>query len=389
MEGGTDERSVVIRGGAVVTPGGVRRPCDVRIEADRIAAIGPALPGDEVIDAQGHLIAPGFLDLQIHGAGGAMFEDGDVEGNERILAVLARSGTTGLLATVATLPPDRLISAVEAIAACAGRRTGARVVGIHMEGPHLNPRWGGAQNPSWMRPPSIEEFDDLQRRSGGLIRLVTVAPETPGCLSFITALRERSVRVAIGHSAATEEEMESAVAAGATHVTHLFNAMPPLHHRRAGVLGTALTDDRLSVELICDGHHVGRRAIEIALRCKGADRVVLVSDGVGALGLREGEIDLFGSRCAIRAGAVRREADGVLAGSCLTLARAVQNLREWLPSWPLHDLLPLASRAPARAAGLLADGIIEPGRRADLVVLDRSLEVVATVCGGQTVFRAI
>ncbi len=392
METRTGERPIVIRGGAVVTPGGIRSPCDVRVEAGRIAAIESDLPGDdaEVIEAEGSLIAPGFFDLHVHGAGGAMFEDGNVEGNERILATLARFGTTRLLATVATLPADRLISVVEAIAACASGVAGARLAGIHMEGPYLNPRWCGAQNPSWMRPPSIEEFDLLQRRSGGLIRLVTVAPELPDCLPFIAALRERSVRVGIGHSAATEDEVEAAVAAGATHVTHLFNAMPSLHHRQAGLLGTALTDDRLSVELICDGHHVGRRAVEIAMRCKPADRVVLVSDGVAALGLPEGEIDLFGSRCIIRAGAVRRGTDGPLAGSCLTLGGAVRNLREWLPPWPLHELLHLASRSPARVAGDLGGGsVIERGLPADLVVLDGDLEVVATLCGGRTVFRTI
>src|SRR5262249_6685715 len=161
-----------------------------------------------------------------------------------------------LVATLAALPPDRLRAAVAAIARAAPRCTGARIVGIHLEGPFINPRRAGAQEAAAMRLPSVDELDALRTVSGGLIRLITVAPELRGATEFIAAAHARGLIVALGHSEATAEECAAAIAAGASHVTHLFNAMPPLHHRAPGVVGTALTDDRLSVELICDGHHV-------------------------------------------------------------------------------------------------------------------------------------
>ncbi len=381
-------RGLLIRGGDVVTADGIRHSVDDRIDDGAFNHIGTGLSAVDVpsIDARGLLVAPGFIDLHVHGAGGGTCESGDATQIETISAMLARFGVTGFLATIATLPPATLRAAVRAIANTAGQEPGARILGIHLEGPYLNPRRAGAQPAQWMRPPSIEEFDALYDLSGGLIRLVTVAPEMEGCLPFIQAVRERGVTVAAGHSDATAVEMELAVEAGVTQVTHLFNAMRPLHHREPGVLGVALTDDSLSVELICDGHHLAPHAVETVMRCKPADAVVLVSDGA-AMGCPDGEYEMFGTRCFVAAGSVRLKNGGQLAGSCLSLDQAVRNVRSWQAALPLHSLLHMCSWNAARAVGLAEErGTIAPGKKADIVLLDSHLSVVRTLRAGETVF---
>lgn len=381
---------LVLRGGAVLGPAGWIDDCDVEIADGRVAAVGARLTasGAGSIDARGRLVAPGFIDVHVHGAGGAMFEEGRDDAVQRICAALPQFGTTGIAATIAALPPDALRDAVQAIARTAPRVSGARILGIHLEGPFLNPQRAGAQQAAWMRAPSRSELESLQASSGGLIRLLTLAPELPGSLELIGIARALGIAAALGHSQATEEEMLSAIDAGASHVTHLFNASAGLHHREPGLVGTALTDDRLSVELIADGVHLHPRAIDIALRCKPPEKVVLVSDGVAAVGMPPGEIELFGVRCVAR-DAVRVQATGQLAGSRLTLDRAVRNLREWFPSAPIERLLHWASAAPASLLGLSGShGKIAPGCAADLVVLTPQLEVVCTVVAGRVVHGA-
>jgi N-acetylglucosamine-6-phosphate deacetylase len=381
-------RGLLIRGGDVVTPDGLRRSVDVRIDDGTIACIGPGLSAVDAdnIEAPGLVVAPGFIDLHVHGAGGGMCESGEAAQIETVSATLARFGVTGFLATIATLPPDALRAAVRAIADTARHEPGARILGIHLEGPYLNPRRAGAQPAGWMRPPAIEEFDALYDLSGGLIRLVTVAPEMEGSLPFIRAVRERGVVVAAGHTDASAVEMELAVEAGVTHVTHLFNAMRPLHHREPGVLGVALTDDSLSTELICDGHHLAEHTVEAAMRCMPAGNVVLVSDGV-ATGCSDGEYKVFGTPCVVAAGTVRLKNGGQLAGSCLSLDQAVRNVHHWQPARPLHSLLHMSSWNAARAVGLAAQrGTIAPGKEADIVLLDSHLSVVRTLRAGVTVF---
>lgn len=381
-------RPLLLRNGKVLLPSGWQAT-DLRVEEGTIDRIGHGLPsgGAEVFDAGGMLVAPGFIDLHIHGAAGAMCEEADAEGIQRISATLARFGVTGFLATLAALPAERLRAAVAAIATVAGSESGARILGMHLEGPYLSPLRAGAQVVPWMRAPSIEEFDALQDLSGGRIRLVTVAPELPGAVPFIAAVRERGAQVAIGHSNATAEEMLLGIEAGATHATHLFNAMRELHHREPGVIGVALTEDSVSVELICDGHHLAPRVTDLALRCKPRGKAVLVSDAVGALGMPDGDYEMFGIACKIAGGAVRLRDGGNLAGSCLSLDRAVRNLHRWLPRLPLEDVLRAASSAPAAVIGETQTGAIVEGRSADLVVLDSNLEVVATICRGSTVWK--
>lgn len=381
-------RGLLLRGGDVVQPKGVQR-ADVRVDDGVISAVGRELSaaGAEIVDVDGQLIAPGFIDVHIHGAGGAMSESGEPAQIETISKTLARFGTTGFLATIATLAPDALRAAVSAVAAVAGSEPGARILGIHLEGPYLNPQRAGAQAVSLMRAPSIEEFDTLQNLCGGMIKLVTLAPELDGALPFIRTVSARGVTVSAGHSNATESEMALAIHAGVTHVTHLFNAMRELHHREPGIAGVALADDRLSVELICDGHHLHPQTVDLALRCKPTAKVVLVSDAVAALGLPDGDYSMFGVKCVLAHGAVRLKATGQLAGSCLTLDRALRNVREWRPAIPLADLLHMAAQTPARTIGLdQRYGTIAEGKAADLVVLTHDLRILMTFGAGRQIW---
>ena len=378
----TDAGALLLRGGRALVGDDWREPYDVRIAGGRIAALGAGLPRDgaQVFEAAGLEIVPGFVDLHVHGAGGALFEDGRPDHVRHIRASLAVDGTTAILATLAALAPDDLERAVVAIAA-GGDLPGARLLGIHLEGPFLNPRRAGAQPAEWMRPPDIDEVDRLQARCGGLVRHLTVAPELEGALPFIAALRQRGITVSLGHSEASAGQVEAAIAAGATHVTHLFNAMGPLHHRAVGLAGVGLSDDRLSVELIADGVHVDRRALALAVRAKPSGGWLLVSDGVAA-GCPPGPIRLFGADCAI-GDAVRIAGDGRLAGSCLTLTAAVRNLRAWLPGLAPAAVLDAASRHPAASIGCGDQcGMLAVGRAADLLLLDPSGGLRAVLVDG-------
>jgi N-acetylglucosamine-6-phosphate deacetylase len=381
-----DDR-VLIRGATLLTPGAGATPTDVMIADGLVRPVGDGdVTGVAEVRRAGLIIAPGFIDVHVHGAGGDVFEAGDVEANARISARLARYGTVGILATMAALPAEALRRAVAAIAAVQGHEPGARILGIHLEGPYLNPRRCGAQKGAWMRAPSIEEFDGLQRLAGGAIRLLTVAPELEGALSFIRGVRARGVTVALGHTEASAAEVEAALTAGVTHVTHLCNAMAPLHHRAPGPIGVALTEDVLSVEVICDGHHLDPRIVDLVFRCKPRDRIVLVSDGVAA-GMPDGQHELFGVSCVVRDGTIRTTADGQLAGSCLTLDIAVRNVKHWQPGLALEEILACASAVPARAVGLVEQSAAAARGPTDLAILTADMRVAATVVSGRFVWR--
>lgn len=384
-------KTLLLCNAAIMTAEGFRPATDVYVEGGVIARIGQHLPvrGGERFDVGGRLLAPGFIDLHIHGAAGAMCELGDPAAIRRISEFLPRFGVTGFLATVATLPPEQLRAAVDAVVAVAGQEEGARILGIHLEGPYLSPLRAGAQAVPWMRSPSIEEIDGLQARARGRIRMVTVAPELDGALPLIAALRDSGIVAAVGHSNATADEMLCAIGAGATHVTHLFNAMRELHHREPGVLGVALTEDAVSVEVICDGHHVAPRVVDLVLRSKPANKFVLVSDAVAALGMPDGEYEMFGVPCAIAGGAVRLREGGTLAGSCLSLDRAVRNLRRWLPHLSPQRAIEAASAAPAAVIGEGGAGRIAEGCVADLIVLEPDLAVAATFCRGRLMWQQL
>lgn len=367
-------------------------PVDLRLEGGRIVEIGRDLAraGSDELDIAGHLVAPGFVDLHLHGAGGVLCETADAGALRRLCQLLPRYGVTAFLATLAALPYEALRTAVATLATHRARqqRDGAaeaKILGIHLEGPFLNPDMPGAQRRDWMRAPSLEEIDALHALAGGAIRLITLAPELPGALPFITAARQRGITLSIGHTTATATQTRAAIAAGATHVTHLFNAMRPLHHREPGVVGVALTDDSISIELIADGHHVAATSLDLAWRCKPPGKRVLVTDAV-ALGLPDGMHQIFGARCLVAGGTIRLADHGALAGSCLSLDQAVRNLHTWLPQASVSELLAATSTNPAAVIGA-APGALVVGHAADLVILDDTLEVAATICHGNIAWQ--
>ncbi len=374
---------LLLRNGTLLCDGHLREDVDILIKDGAIARIGTDLAVDAAkeINVRGHLVVPGFVDLHIHGVAGLLCESADPVAVRTLSERLPSYGVTGFLPTLAALPADILRAAVATIASQRGQEPGARILGIHLEGPFLNPAAAGAQRRDWMRQPDIGELEALQALAGGSIRLLTLAPELPGALDLIAAARRLGITVSLGHSHATAEQMQAAVAAGATHVTHLFNAMRGLHHREPGPIGVALSEDALSVELICDGHHVSPVAIQLAWRCKPPRKVVAVTDAV-ALAAAEGSYNLFGVDCIVAAGAIRLAGSDTLAGSCLSLDQAVRNLHAWLPALPTEALLACASTNAAAVIGLEPTTTLAAGNLADLVILDTGLTVVGTIgCG--------
>jgi N-acetylglucosamine-6-phosphate deacetylase len=381
---------ILFKNGAVVLPDTVLFKSDVLVKQGKIAEVGPDLRtprGAKVIDATGHHIAPGFIDLHVHGGVGQMFELADTDGYAKVAEVLAQSGTTGFLATIAVLPHENTLDAIKTAREYSSA-DGAKMLGIHLEGPYLNPEMAGAQMVSAMRRPSIEELEEYREAAGGLLKIMTLAPELEGGLEIVSALNNHGIIAAAGHSNATFDEIKDAVQAGLTHISHTFNALRPLHHREPGAVGAALAMDLLTTELICDGHHVHPAAVNIVLRCKPHDKIVLVSDSVAALGLPEGDHDFLGIPVLVKDGAVRLKNSENLAGSVLTLDVAVKNVFSWFGDIALREIFNMASLNPARVIGIDASkGQIASGKDADIVLIDEHFNVDLTMVEGRIVYE--
>ncbi len=322
------------------------------------------------------VIAPGFIDVHVHGGDGADFMDGDAEANRRIVAFHARHGTTSLMATTLSASRHDLRNAIAAIKGIDG------IAGIHLEGPYVNANRAGAQNRASIRRPDPHELAELLAIAPDLRWMMTIAPEVPGAHQLITQFRGR-VLFSIGHTNASHAEAVSALEWGATHFTHLFNAMTPFNHREPGVTGAALASSDATAELIADGVHVHPAALWIAARAMPY-RIALVTDAMRAGGLDDGTYKLYEHDVTVADGAARL-ADGTLAGSVLTMDLAVKNMVE-LAGLPIEYVLPLASTVPARIAGV-ADrkGRIALGFDADLVILDERLECERVLVRGHEV----
>ncbi len=360
------------------------------LEGERIRArLGPGAPAPahaRRADLGGAALAPGFVDLHFHGelafAGATTVSDA----LERASRLLVRHGTTAFLPTTVTQEAAALSRLMTRVTErmTRGGWPGAEPIGIHLEGPWISPRAAGAQPPAAIRPVELAEVRDLLARGAGWLRMVTCAPEAPGVEALVPELLHRDIVVALGHSAASAEQVLAAVARGARHVTHLFNAMSPLHHRAPGLVGIALADDRLSCDLICDGVHVDPTAVRIAARAK-AGRLVLISDRVD---LPADAAADFGSGSVRSDGVVLRLADGRLAGSCLTLDRAVTNARAFA-ALDLLEAVAAATLRPARLLGIESErGTLRVGARADLVVLEEDGAVRETWVAGRRVHPA-
>lgn len=338
-------------------------------------------PDGLLIDATGLLVVPGYVDLQCNGGFGIDLASAP-ERLWELGASLPRVGVTAWLPTIVTTPPGTVERALEALAGGppAGW-SGAWPIGLHLEGPFLSPAKRGAHPEALLRPPTLDAIEGWSRAAG--VAVVTVAPDRPGALPVIEALAHRGVVVSLGHSPATAEQATAAVDAGATWVTHLFNAMAPLHHREPGLAGVALTDERVHVGLIPDGIHVHPQVVAVAQRALG-HRLTIVSDAVAALGMPAGRHTLGRAEVTVDDRGVRL-VDGTLAGSNLAMDAAVRNLVAFT-GCPPEVAVHAASGAPTAVLADSTRGALGPGRRADLVVLTPDLEVVTTVVGGRVAF---
>ncbi|MDR7314539.1 N-acetylglucosamine-6-phosphate deacetylase [Brevibacillus nitrificans] len=371
-----------IENGLVVVEGGTIQFAG---EADTYREALPA----EVIEVAEGWIAPGFIDLHMHGINGCDTMDGTPESLQEISRALTRFGVTTFLATTMTAPYGELETALENIAQ--QKRVGlagAQVAGIHLEGPWINPRYKGAQKEENIAIPTLDAVRHFYEKAEGLIKVVTIAPEQPEALEAIAWLKDRGVIVSAGHTGASFAQAAEAVEAGVRHFTHCFNAMTGLHHREPGVVGAAMYHEQLSTELIADGIHVHPAVMRILYRVKTAERLALVSDSMRAAAMGEGTYDLGGQEVHVQ-GQEAKLADGTLAGSILTLNRAVGNMVT-LSKVPLPEAIEMASLTPATILGI-ADrkGRLATGYDADIVILDKAFQVQATFVAGQNVYRAM
>lgn len=364
----------------------------VAIEEGRILSIasrsraGAALGSEALGHFPGAILAPAFFDVHIHGAAGHDVMEATPEALAIMGGLLARHGTAAYLATTVTAPLETTLRSVSRLARIVakpellGNNEIARPVGIHLEGPFLSHARRGVQPPEHLLAPDIATFDRLFEAAEGQLRLMTIASELPGAIELIAHASARGVRVSLGHSDAKAEQTQAAILAGAVSATHTFNAMRPLDHRDPGIVGVVLTEDALYAELICDGVHTDPLMTKLWWRAKGERRGILVTDAMSAAGMPDGEYQLGGIAVQVANG--RAMARGVLAGSVLTLDRALANFVAFTGA-PIEDALRLLTANPAAMTGVGGGtGTIAEGEPANLVAVDAQGNLVASVVRG-------
>lgn len=348
-----------------------------------IDAIGPResmhLPaGAREISATDKTAVPGFIDVHIHGAGGHDIMEGNAEALAAVTRTVARHGTTSFLATTVTASTESTCRSVEGVAKFIGAQFAAEepraeILGIHFEGPFISSARRGVHPPDQIKLPSAELLEKFLHAAAGRARILTIAPELLGAMPCIDAARKAGLVVAMGHTDATYEQARAAIARGARHAVHVYNAMRPFSHRDSGVIGAVLTTPEVSAELIADGVHVDEAAMRLLLQAKGADRVILVSDGISATGMPDGKYTLGTFEVTV-SGGVCRNAEGKLAGSTLTLDRALRNIVALGIALP--DAVRMLTLNPATLLGIeFKKGSLRPGADADIVLLDEELRV--------------
>jgi len=386
---------VLLAGGRVVTPDSVLNPGWIRLAGPLIDAVGSGdAPEQPTVDLRGQWVLPGFVDLHVHGGGGASFTDGTIDQARQAAAFHRGHGTTTMLASLVTAPLAELEARAAMLAELADDGT---IAGLHLEGPFLSPARRGAQDPRHMLAPDVAIFERLHAAARGHLRVITLAPELPGATRVIEAATRAGVTVAVGHTDATADVTLAAIDAGATHATHLFNGMRPFHHREPGAVGALLDRDDVTCEVIADGVHLHDIAIRLAARAKGPGRLILVSDAMAAAGMPDGRYQLGSMRVTVAGGVARLfegpgdpgraddpgQADtGAIAGSTATLADAVRHAIA--AGLPVPDVAAAASTTPARVLGIGdRTGALSPGLAADLVVCDNEFRPRAVMRHGE------
>jgi len=383
--------TTVILHGTAILPDREISDSLVLLQGERIAYAGPfdegRIPeGARHVDAASLYVLPGLIDTHVHGTHGDDVMLAGVEGLRRICARFPQYGTTAWLpSTISARHPDLLQAVRWCVEARENPTDGAEIAGIHVEGPYINPKRKGAQPEEGIRDPDFDEVGELLQAGEGLIRVVTLAPELPGGLDLIRLLVREGVIASMGHSDASYDQALEGIATGATHATHLFNAMPPLHHRDPGLIAACLNEPEVLAEVIPDGVHLHPQTVRLAIRAKGPDRVALITDAFSATGLPDGEHTLGPHRVVVR-GALCILENGTIAGSILTMDRAVRNATEFARV-SLVEAVRMASLIPAGVAGC-ADrkGSLEAGKDADVTLLGPDFTCRATWVRGRPVY---
>jgi N-acetylglucosamine-6-phosphate deacetylase len=364
----------------------------VIIEGEKISAVNAEesqLKEKDVsiIDYEDNFISPGLADLHLHGALGKDVMDGEVKSLEQIASYQACHGVTGFLGTIMSSPLDSMLKAVEAIKKARQIQLTSEILGVHIEGPYSSQRRKGAQDPDFIREMSQEEIKLLIEATSGLKTIISMAPEVKNNRSFIKPLTEQGIVVSIGHSDATYEEALESFEEGISHATHLFNAMSGYHHREPGVIGAVLDSPRVTAEIIADGLHIYPSALRLALAAKGYDKICLITDSIKAAGLGDGIYPMGNLEVVLKGNEARLRESGTLAGSVLTLNRAVKNAFQW-SGVALNQAVNLASFNPSRVISLEQEiGSIQEGKYANLVVFDKEFNVLETYLKGRSVFK--
>jgi N-acetylglucosamine-6-phosphate deacetylase len=375
---------LVLKDGEIYTPEEVIKG-NILIEEGKIKEIGDFTPptGAELIDLEGKIVAPGFIDVHTHGLGGYDAMDGR-SAIEEISALLPRYGVVGFLPTGVASSHQALLNFLRDVKEA--KQRGAKILGSHLESPYISMEKRGAQPPEAIRPVNMGEIEELIEAG---VKMVTIAPEVEGALEAIKRLKDAGVIVSLGHSNASWEEALKGINAGISKATHTFNAMPSLHHRNPGCVGLTLVDERVACEVIADFIHLHPIIVKLIIKAKGKGKVILITDSASYAGLPDGEYKWMDGRIVVKKeGRISfKDAPDVLAGSTLTLDQAVRNVASL--GFPLKDVIQMASLNPAREAGLEGMGRIEVGASADLVVLDSSLQVQITIINGEICYKRV
>jgi N-acetylglucosamine-6-phosphate deacetylase len=389
--------SITLHNAQVITPQGILEHGTVQIDQGKITSVSPGDPdqfSDIAIDAQGMYLAPGFIDLHVHGGDGADFMDNTLEAFETITRFYGTRGVTALQPTTTAAPPEDLILVLETARVWKQKahRTGSRLLGVHVEGPFLNIEQTGAQPPRNLRDPSIADLDRLLQYADVITQL-TLAPELPGALELIREASQRGILVSAGHSQAREKEILAAIEAGLRHTIHIYSSMSTVVRegpwRVPGLLETTLVYDELTTEMIADLKHIPPTLMRLVFKCKGLDSLCLVSDAMRGAGKAEGETLLFGDQeILIEDGVAMLPDRTAFAGSITPLDTMVRNVIETL-GLSVEQAVQMATRNPARVLGIEAQkGSIEPGKDADLVIFDDQIQVQTTIVGGEIVYSS-
>jgi N-acetylglucosamine-6-phosphate deacetylase len=379
-----------IDGGSIFTPTRKFSPGRLLIEGSTIREVGlsenvkiPAAA--DRIDASGLLIAPGFIEPHIHGCGSVDLMEGSFDAVNAVSRLAARHGTTAFLPTTVSSPPAILSMAVEKLGrSLSGQFEGATPLGIHLEGPFINPVKRGTHKASNILPPDAALLEQWIRTSNNSVRLLTLAPELAGAADVIGMAKQFSVTVAMGHSNATLEETTAAAGRGVCYAVHTFNAMRGMSHRDPGIAGAVLSDDRIFAEIVADGIHVDPAVVRTFARAKGKARVILATDAISATDMPDGRYRLGYDDVTVASG-VCRDSEGRLAGSTLTQETALRNFVEWT-GWSFDEAILGLTLNPARALNIEKKGVLEAGSDADVVIMDSEFHIVKTFVQGRLVW---